>query len=385
MIKVFWGTRLRGFFKHISNNLDGVEFISTNYYETNSIISKWKSKLIRNPILNFFGVFKVINQKKEDCDLYGSFNRFLNVDKPYFIYLENPTALYHYVLNRIKYPIGRKRFFRCLNDKNLKYIICMSRACELSFEKINLQIPSHIKIRTIYPLVPNNKIITKVYIEEKSKRKNLEVLFCVQGIRFVSKGGLEVISAINKLCDEGNKIHLNIITKINDLAPTVLDKIQRCKYATLNDFNFSYEQLEKIYAETNILLQPASDESFGMTVLEAMKGGCAIIASELYAFSEMVIHGTNGFLVEPKYWFFDQNNIPNPKVWNHRKKTIYSYKESEKLIEDISFYLKILHDDRNILKEFCNNSLELANKSEQFSEESICSQWKEFLEDMIDK
>lgn len=32
--------------------------------------------------------------------MYGSFNRFLKTDKPYFIYLENPLALYHYSIKR---------------------------------------------------------------------------------------------------------------------------------------------------------------------------------------------------------------------------------------------------------------------------------------------
>lgn len=384
MIKVFWATRLRSFFKHISNSLEDVEFNGdTSYYATNSMLYNLKSKLIGSKLFDVIGLFQVIDISGKNCQMYGSLNRFLKADKPYFIYLENPTALYNYAPTRIKYKTGKNRFARCINDKNLRYIVCWSDACKDSFEKINGAIPDHIKVKTIYLYIPDNKYVTSEKIDEKSNRECLEVLYCVQGIRFVSKGGLEVISAVNELHKQGVNIHLNIITKISDLDKYTLKCIENCDCATLNDFNYPYDELEQVYANTNILLQPSSDDSFGATILEAMKGGCALITSKMYAFSEMVKHGENGFLVEPKYWFFDKDNIPNPAVWYHRKKTIYSHKESRKLIDDLKQYIKALYDDREMLKGFCYKSWDMAENSEKFSEKSISNQWREVLMDIM--
>lgn len=375
-MKIYWATKLRGFFKHMSLHMPSVEFVEKKgHYETQTIMTRLKSHVIRHPLLNRWGIFQVIRAHKQECDAYGSFNRFLNTDKPYFIYLENPTALYHYTLGRIQYKKGRDRFEKCLNDSNLRYIVCMSEACRNSFEKINMAVPKHLKMTTIYPFVPENPNIDESIIQKKSFGESLECLYCVQGIRFISKGGLEILSAYERLRRKGYKIRLTVITKLDDLDKDILTRLMHCEEISLRDFNYKYEELEKIYSRTNVLLQPSSDDSFGLTVLEAMKGGCAVICSCMYAFPEMVTDGKNGFLLEPKYWFFDQNNIPNPKVWNYRNTTVHSRKESEVLIEQLEEKLAMLCKNRDILERMSVESLKLSK--EKFGESTICSAWDE--------
>lgn len=375
-MKIFWATRLRGFFRHMSHKISNVEFVESNgYYETNSLVTKIKSSIIRSDILNPLGIFQVISAQEKDCDYYGSFNRFLNVDKPYFIYLENPTALYHYTLGRISYKRGKRKFYNCLHDPKLRYIVCMSDACRNTFEKINMPVPAHVKMRTIYPFVPRNPNVTNNTIETKSKNEFLECLYCVQGVRFVSKGGWEVLSAYERLRNEGYKIKLTVITKISDLDKKTQNRLHSCSGVNVYDFSFTYQEMEAIYARTNVLLQPSSDDSFGLTILESMKAGCAVIASKLYGFPEMVCDNYNGYLVEPKYWFFGKDNIPNPKVWNHRKKTIYTHKEDVELVEALCERILKLYNDRNLLNLFSQNSFTLANT--KFGEDEICGQWED--------
>lgn len=379
-MKIYWATRLRGFLRHVSQRLPMAEFSeNNNYYETNSLLGKLKSKSIHLGIFDHFGIFQVVNAENEDCDIYGSFNRFLAADKPYFIYLENPTALYHYCLDRVKYKLGKQKFASCLGDKNLRHIICMSKACANTFEKINMPLPEHVKLTTVYPLVPTNKWVNESQIHQKSQNETLECLFCVQGIRFASKGGVETMRAVNRLYCSGVKIHLTVITKISDVDKSVLEEIKSYPFITLYDFTFDYSELEQIYANTNVLIQATSDESFGLTILEAMKGGCALIGSRMYAIPEMICDGVNGYLVEPHYWFFDENNIPNPQVWNHRRKTIYSGKVSEALVEAIAEKLYAL-SDREKLEEFCLNSYKMS-MNEEFGEEGIINKWTGILQD----
>lgn len=384
-IKVYWATRLRGFLKNVSISLDDVEFENDGYYETNSLKSNVLSKLIRSSILNPFGVFKRVSISGKDCDIYGSFNRFLECDKPYFLYLENPTALYHYTIGRISFPKGRERFRKCINDNNLKYIMCMSDACRNSFEQLNGPLSENVKIETVYPLVKNNKHCSEEIIKEKSYRDKLKLLYCVQGIRFVSKGGLEVLYAFRELRKTYSNISLKIITKISDLDTKVLKIIKETDGVSLHDFTYSYDELESIYADTNILLQPASDESFGLTVLEAMKGGCALIVSKMYAFPEMVEDGENGYLIDPKYWFFDENNMPNKSVWNNRKKTIYSLDVSKRMTEELIARVENLHKNRELLEYMCKSSYLCSIDDERFGENGIRDKWERILNSICEE
>ena len=381
-MKIYWATELRSFLQHLDCDNDIAEFeCEKSAYDVKTPKQRTLSKIIRWRIWDYFGAFKVIRVYDKDCDAYASFNRFLRCDKPYFIYLESPVALYHYSINRISHTTGKKRFKRCTADANLKYIICMSKACRDSFERINGVVNSNVKLSVIYPYVPSNVYASAEMIKAKSKNQVIELLYLAQGIRFISKGGLEVIEAFRRIKSKCENIHLTIITKIADVDQSIVKQIENESGVTLYDFKFSYAGLEKIYAGTNILLHPTSDDSSCLTILEAMKGGCAIVATSLYAIPEMVADGENGFLIEPKYWFYNEDNIPNPKVWNHRKSTIYSKKISMGIVNEISLVVQKLYNDRNLLETMSMNSLARAS-NDVFGEESIKNQWKKILSDI---
>lgn len=206
-----------------------------------------------------------------------------------------------------------------LSDKNLKAIVCMSNACESTLEKLLCEIPKNIMITNIYPYVPNNRFVNENYIVNKCSRK-IKCLFIAQGIRFLSKGGLELVYLFERFKNKNIDIELTIISNKSCIDENILNKIYNLDNINLVEFKLSYDELEIIYMEHSILLHPTSDDSFGVTILEAMKYGLPIISTKLYAVPEMVEDGFNGFLTNPKYWFSDENNISNPKVWNNRKK-----------------------------------------------------------------
>ncbi len=58
-------------------------------------------------------------------------------------------------------------------------------------------------------------------------------------------------------------------------------------------------ELEKRYAESQILVVPSSYEGFGIVYLEAMGFGLPAVASLAGAAHEIITHGLDGFLVEP--------------------------------------------------------------------------------------
>src|SRR5699024_10119022 len=98
--------------------------------------------------------------------------------------------------------------------------------------------------------------------------------------------------------------------------------------------------------------------------------------TDLYAIPEMIKDGYNGYLHKPKWYFFDKNNNPNPKVWNHREETIYNTNTVDDNIIDFSVnnILK-LNNNRNLLLQISLNALNTA-KGEPFSSSYIKKQWE---------
>lgn len=373
-MRIYWATKLRGFLKHLSGSVEGVEFIAKNqYYEVSSPSAKLKSKLIRSRLFDPMGLFQVISVSGKQCDIYGSFNRFLDADKPYFLYLENPTALYHYALGRIRFPAGKAKFRRCLENANLKYIVCMFDACRTTFETVNMALPDHVRLETIYPVVPANPHATAERIAQKCSDEVLQCLYCAQGKRFYTKGGADVLEAVARLQDAGCRIHLTVVTNLDMLKPETLAFIRGREDMTICDFTFSYEQMEEIYARTAVLLQPSSDDSCPLTVLEAIKGGCAVVGSRLYAIPEMVEDQGNGILMEPKYRIFTRDNLPNPAAWGHARKSRLAGIPSETYVSEIAQSLRTMYEDRHLLLSFARRSLELADT--KFNEHKIAAQW----------
>jgi glycosyltransferase involved in cell wall biosynthesis len=143
---------------------------------------------------------------------------------------------------------------------------------------------------------------------------------------------------------------------------------------TLYDFKMSNKEMQELYSNHSILLIPTSDDSFNITVLEAIKSGLPVIGSTLYAIPEMVKDGFNGFLTEPSWQFFDRNNVPNPQVWNNRDKTIYSKQRNERVTQFLYNCILRFIQNRDLLLEFSLNSYKLST-APPFSREYIVSQW----------
>ena len=376
---VCFTTRARGFFRHLIDckKLNFKIVMLGNLYTTDSKLRLLLAKLVRSRLFDVLGIMQRIKCVDAKCDAYGSFCRFLKTDKPYFIFLDTPVALYHYCLGRRNSFLGKKRLRKYLDDSNLAAIVCRSEACRSTFETLNGRYDG--LLTKICSYVPSNSIVTHELISHRCERDEMKLLYISQGIRFTSKGGLEILEAFSALRKKyGSNISLTIVTSIANIRKLSLDTEYDTAGVMFHDFIFTYPQLEKLYAESSLLLHPTSDDSIGMVVLESIKAGLPVISTRLYAIPEMVADGVNGFLTDPKHWFYDENNIPNPTVWNNRKKTIYSMDTSNALVEFIYEKVCVLNDDRELLKKMSLESLRIA-KSPPFDEDTIVSAWNEVI------
>lgn len=322
--------------------------------------------------------FQIIKVSNEGQDINFSYNRFLKSDQPYVIYLENPSALVNYSWQLLLRNKFSRRIKKCLSDKNLKAIICMSQACRETLS-LYYQIPEHIKIDMIYPLIREDPHWDIGRVCAKVETEKIECLFVSQEFRL--KGGEDVVETILRLKKENCPIHLTIITKQDNISTKYREKIFGSKCIDVVEFGMDKEQLNGFYKKAAILLHPSRWDSSALVVLEAMKYGCALITTDLYALKEMVSDGINGYLLKPYYRDWNEDNTPNIEVAYHHNKTISSGFIDEDLIDNMYRIIKDLNYDRQQLKKICVNSYEKAVYG-AFSEASISEAWKSLLEDI---
>lgn len=378
MKKILFVSKTRGFFNHLfKSESEKVNFSSKiDSYEKFSKKRKFLSYIGRSWLFDKIGYLQILEASSLSADIYATYNRFLNSDKPYVIYLENPTALFHYKLSRRQSYFGEKNLKKKLNDPQLKAIICMSEATRIGFNKLYRDILTRedLIVDQIYPLVPD----VDMEIEKKNDCDKINLLFIAQGNGFITKGGIEVINAFEKLCLYNSNLLLTIISSENSIPQNIFLKIKNNIHIRFIEFGISFEELEKIYISSDILLHLTRQDSFGLTILESMKYGCAVITTTLYSIPEIVVNNKNGYITDPSYWFFKRDYLPNPEVWNNRKSTILN-PEPDRRIEDFIFN-KVSELIKDPIKLYLlkKESYRVANDS-FLSEKRIVEKWEQLV------
>lgn len=379
MKRIYVATKSRGFlFNLFSSEYKDISFTyeDNKLYETNSKTKLFLSRLVKSKFADHLGLIQRVKVKEKSYDVAFSYNRFLRSENDYVIYLENPLALIHYSTYRNKTLLSKYKLRKFLNDPNLKAIICLSKSC---YETLNnfYNIPSGVKVEQIYPLIENRNKIDEESIRNKCNQKELNCLYISSN--FNLKGGKDILECFKKFKYQGiENIKLKIITKTNSLDEGTLNEIKNNRNISLFDFNLNKEELNKIYDSTCILLNPTRQDSFPLVILEAIKSGNVIITTDLYAIPEMVKDNFNGFLTNPRYRFYNYDNMPNESVWNNREETIYSDYIDNNIVEFLFKKIEHLNINRGELERLSLNSFKMSD-SEDFNSEIIKQKWNKLL------
>lgn len=385
MKKVYVVTKVRGFLTELLKknfeNID-IKYTDKNTYELNTKRKELFARIVRSWVGSILAPISSIKLKSSDYrnfDLLFSYNRLLDCQKPYIIYLENPFALVHYSNKRPYNMFIKKKLKKLFYNDNLKTIVCLSESCYDTL-KLVYDIPDSVKVKQIYPYISDVTLEKfKCILSEKGKRTSIQCLFVTSN--FILKGGNEILCAFNLLSSlVSNNIKLKIVTPISKLDEENKNKIEKNNNIELVDFNLTKAQLNEVYADNDILLNPTRQDSFSLVTLEAMKYGNVILSTDLYAIPEMVHDQENGFIFPPKYRFFDYNKLPNDYVWNHRKKTIQSDFLDEAVVEFLKEKLVYLFENREKMINMSKKSFEIANNG-SFSSKKIANEWQMVLQD----
>ena len=368
----------RGFLKDLFNTA----FPSITFeYKSNKkfeLLSKRKEFLLRlynHPFFDFLGLFVVRDVKESDAQYYFSYNRFLNIPEgKYVIYLENPTALVNYSDTKMKSRRAKNKLKRLFKSESLLKIVCMSKACFDGMTLFYPDIPLE-KITQLYPLIQEDSSLHKSQLTQRARQERVKCLYVSSQFRL--KGGEDLLAVFERFsdCDE---LELTIVTDCSKLTEEQAKRIQQLPNVHLKEFNLNRNELFALYQESNILLNPSRMDSFSLVTLEAVKNGCVVISSDIYAIKEMVIDGWNGFLQLPKYQFWNEDGSINHYVKVNPSKTYDSEYLDDQMIDFLYEKISLLIKDREVLLEMSQNSLDLA-MNDTFSSQKIKEKWENIL------
>lgn len=328
--------------------------------------------------------------------LLQQFNYFVfhNVAGPSFeplLYLRNQFTVQNFPVTAITYTTSYQSLIRnylfdliMSSPKQCDSIICPSKAAMQALRSItelivdrashiynlqNLSIPrfdyiplgvnterfrprdkSDLRRQLILPL--DKKII--LYIGRFSASDKMDLFPLIHAFKIT-------LSKVGKLAEDvilvlaGSDVH-SYAEMIREYATSlgVADKV-------LFKTNLPSINRNLLYSASDIFISPSDNiqESFGLTIIEAMASGLPVIASDWDGYKETIVHSKTGFKV-PTYWAKCDNTIcslaPISNVFGWTLDHLYLAQSTCVDIQKMSEYLTLLIKNKELSKKLGDNA-----------------------------
>ncbi len=123
--------------------------------------------------------------------------------------------------------------------------------------------------------------------------------------------------------------------------------------------NPSLDEKNLFYSASDIFISPSDNiqESFGLTILEAMASGKPVVASDWNGYRDLVIHNETGFLI-PTYWADCNKDVSllSPIYQNWGVDHLHLAQSVCVDVKKMSEYLSVLMKDRELRTKFGQNA-----------------------------
>src|SRR3989344_8041464 len=350
-----------------SNPPEGYEFIMPEVSARNKFVHKIRvnktARLIYKSFINLFKTTKFIEWS----------NKTPNIDGAKFVFARNsiykgklPWVLY--ILD-VSYALGvynlnifmknRKIIEKYLEKDNCKRIICTDEA---SIEIMRRYFSEKVNDKII--LI--KQAIAPIKYKKRSKTRDEEVRILFMGSinnqdDFYLKGGAEAIKIFECIQQDCNAM-LIVRCKVPE---QIKSKIKENPRIILIDEVIPYEELIKLYADSDILLFPAHSYML-MSLLESLHFGLPIIALDVYNVENYLKNNYNAFIIKKseKVKEYYEKDYP----LNIRNKKFFY---DERVINDMAEKLKLLIKDRKLREKMGKNSRKLFNERHSLKDMQI--------------
>src|SRR3954451_9950449 len=202
----------------------------------------------------------------DDVDLIHSAQFFLRTRKPYVVDFEQLGQFALWQPRAYDRPWARDRLRRMIEDEHCKQLLPWSDAAKNGLFNVISTTP---KITTVRPAI-------RPATDTPHTRGDgpLRVLFV--GTAFYEKGGIEALEAARR----AKNIRLDLISYVPrevEIPANVTVHVPGPR-----------ELVERLYAESHVLLFPSHMDTFGYVVLEAMAHGLPVLAPGHLALNELI-------------------------------------------------------------------------------------------------
>ena len=185
-----------------------------------------------------------------------------------------------------------------------------------------------------------NGIDINFFVPASNKRVEIDLLFVGRMSKtrasdgeFIDPKGVKTAIAVAEQMQRNLTITGNIEDQdfFNQLiAPHISAKI-RIKGDVSSEYTQTQEDMRELYQGAKLLLNPINcEESFGLTMVEAMACGTPVVVYNRGSASEIVKDGVTGFVIDP-----DDENRPGKGSWIIKQKGILGLIEAVNKIGEI--------------------------------------------------
>lgn len=333
-----------------------------------SIVLEYSKSLCTPPIEWLINYDKIMPDSKKFPFIIEMGSKLLKTNKKYICYVENGFGLFSFntkKINKINTNILRKR----IEKENFLGFVFYSNAARLSTKNLFISIGlgdlfTRKDLGIIYPYSGLNK-------EKKKKRKSddlpFNILFCSSS--FELKGGRELLSVFNKLKYK-HSIKLTIITSESSIKKY---KLSEKKNITAIKFSLNNKEYINELYNADIVVHPTYFDTHALSLLDAIKIGIPVIATNTFAINDMIINYLNGIIIKNPYQPYSVDSYQptfKGRAINFMEQLI-SLPKNEALIEDLSLALDEMLSNYN---EFVIN-IKNTKKLDFLNDEKIIKQW----------
>lgn len=180
-----------------------------------------------------------------------------------------------------------------------KKIICVSEYDrQLGVRKL----PMHRKkMVTVHNCIPDTE-----YVRDWNKKPLGDTLKCIVIARFSPpKKNTAILRGLRELLDNGRKISVTFVGDGPDL-PAAKAEAERLHLQDEAIFFGARDDVEQLLPQYDLFILLSNWEGFPISIIEAMRAGLPVVASDVGGVSEAVTDGKNGYLIRK-----DDSNFVN--------------------------------------------------------------------------
>ena len=249
--------------------------------------------------------------------------------------------------------LGKKTDLKKIKIKNIllryncKKIICWADNVKKNILNTIPELKG--KVITVYPAAQSIKF-------KKNKKKETTLLFV--GRSFYGKGGFHALEVMNILTKKFDNVSAIYAGEIPEWAVKKYSKNKKIKILGVVSHK---DLMKKVYPESDILIYPGYQDSFGFAYLEAMSFGIPIITTRRPNTEEIINVGNTGYLVE-----CDLSKISIDKLESHEKKLVLELCNNASILIEDKRLIQLM--SRNCLNAISNGKFSVKERNQKMRE-----------------